>query len=431
MLAVTVKLHSANKTHKPKETSADCVDAFCVSEDRLRIAVADGVTRSLYPGDFANSLVNCFCQSSFASDWESWLATARARWCERAVENVAELKRAKSPVYINNNERFVSRTPGAATFAGVEFVPKNNIAKITVIGDSCIFVFAAGKLVDSFPCKAAADFGDQPQSFRTYAEDANTTVPATFELAAIPDGTKGAWWVFATDAFAKWILEKHSAGENVLERLLAVRSAERFRKFVTEVRKTDTNALIDDVTLVVISVGDPNPPAPAIDATNETKDEDASETDVPEEVASGKSIFANASAATPAKPDTAVTPPPSNNCEIAALINVLSPPHLNPNPSCCSAPQQLKNIWHVYGIWIKFGCTVLASIVVLSVVILMLSRNVVPEEKTTEKREYPARILDENQFVIVFATTTTTNSTTTVCPLLLPQSFTNYIWRLY
>ena len=293
-----VKLISAVKTHKSKETPADCADAFCVSEDRLRVAVSDGVTRSLYPGDFAESLVKSFCQAPSAADWKTWLATARDRWLEKTEERVAELKNAKSPVFINNNQRLNSRVPGAATFTGVEFVPQTGIAKITLIGDSCVFVFADGKLTDSLPRGTSEMFDDQPAAFRSRAggkdKDAPDAAPATFELPQIPAGAKGAHWVFATDALAKWILLRREAGENVLRRLLAVRNSDGLRKFAEAVRKESPNALNDDLTLVIIRVGEPDLP-PAEKGENAEDDENASgaaTTEKEEEVADGKSVFA-------------------------------------------------------------------------------------------------------------------------------------------
>ena len=257
-----IRLVSANKTHKAMEAAVDCVDAFDISEDRRRMAVSDGVTRSLYPGEFANSVVRGFCQVADASDWHKWMSQARERWLEKAEDRVEELKRKQSPAYVNNQGRLDSRVPGAATFAGVEFDPETNSAKLIIMGDSCVFVYADGKLADSFPCKKSSEFDNQPNAFQSYAPDKNRSEPEPEirDLPAVPDGAKGAHWVFATDALAMWILTQHEKSVNALPRLLAIKDEASFKCFVDNARKADKGALCDDVTLVVASAGEPELP---------------------------------------------------------------------------------------------------------------------------------------------------------------------------
>lgn len=249
-------------THKPKETPEDCADAWWVSDDNHRVAVSDGVTRSLYPGIFAEGLVYRFCVKSdeVLPDSEAWLAPVRARWLEDAEKRVAKLKLKRDPAFINNRERLQTRTPGAATFAGVKFMPEQGeggTAKITVIGDSCLFIFVDGRFWEAFPCASSAEFDNQPKAFLSYAEQKNLAVAQSLERPMLPPTAKSAHFILATDALAKWIFERHEKGENVLPVLLALKTEDGFSNFVATERERDSQALNDDVTLVIIQIEEP------------------------------------------------------------------------------------------------------------------------------------------------------------------------------
>ena len=54
-------------THKAAETPDDCQDAWDINEGTARYAVADGATRSLFPKQWAELLVNRFCEKNVLS----------------------------------------------------------------------------------------------------------------------------------------------------------------------------------------------------------------------------------------------------------------------------------------------------------------------------------------------------------------------------
>ena len=49
-------------THKKAESQDDCQDAWCENEELGRYAVADGATRSFFPKEWAELLVEHFCE---------------------------------------------------------------------------------------------------------------------------------------------------------------------------------------------------------------------------------------------------------------------------------------------------------------------------------------------------------------------------------
>lgn len=247
----SVKTWCAFQTHKPKETPSDCADAWHVSDDNRRVAVADGVTRSLYPGVFAETLVYWFCRKTpdLSPDWEAWLAPVRERWLEAAETRVAKLGWKRNPAYINNRERLLTRVPGAATFVGVEFFPEQGKVKTSIIGDSCLFIFAGGTLAEALPYTSSAEFDNQPKAFLSYAGQ-SAAEPVFRELPM-----RAAHYVLATDALAKWIFEQHESGRNPLPDLLALKTEKEFLAFVDSERERDSHALNDDVTLVIMQAG--------------------------------------------------------------------------------------------------------------------------------------------------------------------------------
>ena len=255
----SIKICAGFQTHKPKETPADCADAWWASEDCRRVAVSDGVTRSLYPGGFAEDIVYWFCEkdSAIIPDCEAWLAPVRERWLEAAGKRVAKLGRRRDPAFINNRERLQSRVPGAATFAGVEFSPGQGTAKITIVGDSCLFIFADGSLAEALPYGSSAEFDNQPKAFLSHAGQ-GAVEPLFREQPMLPPDAMGAHYVLATDALAKWIFEKLEGGEDVLPMLLALKTEKDFLAFVDTERERDNRALNDDITLVIVSVGEPS-----------------------------------------------------------------------------------------------------------------------------------------------------------------------------
>ena len=249
-------------THKAAETPDDCQDAWAIDTGIARYAVADGATRSLFPKQWAELLVNRFCQKNGMSleeeNWQEWITPLQRDWLKQVTAIVQETKRFISIDRLSKSES------AAATFIGLEFDKNKMEWRAGIVGDSCLFHIRGTALVASYPIKQSEDFDNHPEAFASFEKD-NYAKPQIVKGMAEP----GDQFILATDALAKWIIQHEEAGqlEAALNRLTALTDDAEFARFVEEVRETEDIPLVnDDVTLLRISVakepGDPLPPPP-------------------------------------------------------------------------------------------------------------------------------------------------------------------------
>lgn len=239
-------------THKAAETPDDCQDAWALNKSTARYAVADGATRSLFPKQWAELLVNRFCQKNVLSleeeNWQEWITPLQRDWLKDVTAIVQETKRFISIDRLSKSES------AAATFIGLEFDKDKMEWKAGIVGDSCLFQIRNSQLVESYPIKQSEDFDNHPEAFASFEKD-NYAKPQIVEGKAAP----GDLFILATDALAKWIIQHEEAGQlgAALNRLTALTDDAAFAHFVEEVRETEDIPLVnDDVTLLRISVAE-------------------------------------------------------------------------------------------------------------------------------------------------------------------------------
>ena len=253
---------SANgfSTHKAAETPDDCQDAWALNKSTARYAVADGATRSLFPKQWAELLVNRFCKKNRLSlekgNWQEWITPLQRDWLKEVTAIVQETKRFISIDRLSKSE------PAAATFIGLEFNKASMAWKAGIVGDSCLFQIRNSQLVESYLIKQSEDFDNHPEAFASFEKD-NYAKPQIVKGMAEP----GDQFILATDALAKWILQHEEAGqlETAFNRLTKLTDDAEFARFVEEIREAEDIPLVnDDVTLLRISVaeelGDPIQP---------------------------------------------------------------------------------------------------------------------------------------------------------------------------
>ena len=235
--------------HKEGESLDDCQDACAQNDEKGRYAIADGVTRSFFPKEWATLLVEHFCESinlsSVKTDWKDWIGPIQQKWYEKIKEKVSE----RNLFYLTNP--FNAKKSAASTFIGIEFNKDNDAWEAMIVGDSCLF-HKSDSGFESYLIENSADFTNYPEVFASFAKD-NHSEPTFIHGNANPDDT----FILATDALAKWILEHKEVGEldAALDKLKAVETDEKFYQFVHEARHDEALHLVnDDVTLMLISV---------------------------------------------------------------------------------------------------------------------------------------------------------------------------------
>lgn len=236
-------------THKKAESRQDCQDAFFQNEGLARYAVADGVTRSFCPKDWAKLLVEHFCEDSVpyptTHSWQSWLNPIQEKWYKQVARRVRE-----RPLYFLVNP-FVSKEPAASTFIGLEFDKTDASWKAMIVGDSCIFHIGSCRF-RSYLINESTDFTNFPAFLASYEKD-NHSEPSFVEGCV----NHGDTLILATDALAHWILRHKEVGrrDEALNELMNIEDENQFHEFVDRARSDEAICLAnDDVTLMILSV---------------------------------------------------------------------------------------------------------------------------------------------------------------------------------
>ena len=246
MIQLTVK---SFVTHKKAESREDCQDAFFQNEEMGRYAVADGATRSFCSKDWAELLVEHFCEKSIpyptTHSWQSWLHPIQDKWYIRVARRVRE-----RPLYFLVDP-FTSKEAAASTFIGLEFDTTQASWKAMIVGDSCLFHIGACRF-RSYLINKSADFTSHPAFLASYKKD-NHSKPSFVTGCA----SHGDTLILATDALAHWILRHEEAGrrDEALNELKKIEDENQFHEFVDRARSDETIRLAnDDVTLMILSV---------------------------------------------------------------------------------------------------------------------------------------------------------------------------------
>jgi len=245
------------KTHKQSETMNDCQDAYSFNEDKKRFAIADGASRSFFPSQWSQILVDCFChnetpinQTVFEKkNWHEWIGSPQIIW-QKEIEK--KITRA-SKYYLQN--RWVTKDPAVSTFVGIEFKMIERILdwRAMIVGDSCLFHYN-DKTFKSYLFNSSDEFDSHPDYFASY--------PAYNKYE--PDFIQGIaqnndFFILASDALAKWIIDlkekQTQTFSEVMNFLVTISSEEEFNEFIDKIRKDKQYKLEnDDVTLMIIQI---------------------------------------------------------------------------------------------------------------------------------------------------------------------------------
>lgn len=279
-------------THKKAESIDDCQDAIKVNQEESRYAVADGATRSFFPKQWAELLVERFCDmpdlSLDAENWKQWLVPIQEKWYKQVEERV----KVRDQFYLTNSLN--TREPAVATFVGLEIEKPKREWRAMIVGDSCLFHKSEFGF-RSYLLEKSEDFTSQPEAFASYAE--GNHYDPEFIRGEIQSGDL---FILATDALAKWILEHKESGnlEAVLNRLGQIETPEQFNLFVDRAREEDIRLVNDDVALLLISVEDSevteireDEQEITSDEIRENEQEIPSDTQTPENIESQASVL--------------------------------------------------------------------------------------------------------------------------------------------
>lgn len=226
----------------------ECEDAFCWNAQTGCCALADGATDSAFQRLWARLLVEAFVQhppdpftEDALDDWlQGWLPAVQQRWHEAIDWQTI-------PWHGLNKARQIG---GQATFLGVCCLPDATRWVGVAVGDCNLFhISASGDLLRSAPLTTPADFGNAPIALSSI----NRNVALFREHLHWIEGawSAGEHLLLATDALAAWLLAAVEAGEQPVQRLLALENEAQFGALVDELRASK-QMRNDDTSLLVI-----------------------------------------------------------------------------------------------------------------------------------------------------------------------------------
>ncbi|MCA2671459.1 MULTISPECIES: PP2C family serine/threonine-protein phosphatase [unclassified Microcystis] len=262
---VSVIRRFSDRTHKEMETISGCQDNFQSDTANNCFAIADGATQSFYSSIWSKLLVDYFCENPQIdkNNWQEWLELIQKEWLERVT---AELKTAKSgnnPAWIDIQNRLNRFESATSTFIGLQFI--ENQAKISIVGDSCLFIFQGNQLIQTYLLKKSTDFNNQPEYFGSRSKN-NDHEPKFLDIELkYKQHSDKLYFVLATDALAEYIFKYTEQQRDILTTLLGIDSQQNFEKFVEYARHNDTIKMKnDDVTLMILEVRDREIVSPSI-----------------------------------------------------------------------------------------------------------------------------------------------------------------------
>jgi hypothetical protein len=239
----------------PKElsTTEENADAIEYNLENQRFAIADGVSGSFFAKEWARLLVRSFTERNVCpANLRDWTRLRCKEWREHIDWEELE----KNPEIWWAEE--MKRNGAASTLLGfvVEKVPLSRPTSYRwnalAVGDSCLFQVRDGDLVHAFPIDRFERFSNTPWVLCSVEE---LNLDAAMTQWTEGDCRSGDVFLLATDALAKWFIERKDAGGKPWVELLSLDSEKDFQRFVLDLR---ARGLVrdDDTTLGIVKLGE-------------------------------------------------------------------------------------------------------------------------------------------------------------------------------
>lgn len=259
---VSVIRRFSDRTHKEMENISGCQDNFSSNEAKNCFAIADGATQSFYSSIWSKLLVNYFCENPQIdkNNWQEWLKPIQKEWLEEVRAELEKAEKGENPAWIEIQNRLNRFESATSTFIGLQFI--ENQAKISIVGDSCLFIFQGNKLkgnqlIQTHLLQNSTDFNNQPEYFGSRYKN-NDYEPKFLDIELkYKQFSDKLYFVLATDALAEYIFKYTEQQRDILKTLLKINSEQEFENFVKYARQDDTIKMKnDDVTLMILEVRD-------------------------------------------------------------------------------------------------------------------------------------------------------------------------------
>ena len=243
-------------THCPGENFESCQDRICIAENKLRIAVADGVRSSFLPGLWAETISEFFVNdkteiSDFSKSVIDNLNPLIGTWERKIKELLDTFDEEDRDDYIKLKSEQGSLS--ASTLAGIE-IQTDQVAYFSV-GDSSLFFIDKENNLSAITASDELEFTSTTDSINTqngiWGEAKSGTIMSDTQFI-----------ILMTDAISDWFNKMHQLDKTVIDTIWNLKDHDDFENFIQSIRypsdQTDIRLKADDVSIVMIKVEDVN-----------------------------------------------------------------------------------------------------------------------------------------------------------------------------
>lgn len=230
-------------THKDQERFSDCQDRFSINKDTKSIALADGMSQSIFQKIWAQMLVVNY---TTIEQWEPTIDSVRElspQWHEQVMAIIPSLM--PSAQRRSRNSLAMGMSAGS-TFVGIRF--NENKWEGWVLGDSCLIVIDKDNKVVKIETSQEGQFDSHPDYFDSNPNKDGKGHPKNIS-GELHQGEK---LLLVSDPFSD-ILYANQVSEKIKDlicELLAIDNHEDFEVIVAKWREQGMHN--DDSTLVIV-----------------------------------------------------------------------------------------------------------------------------------------------------------------------------------
>jgi hypothetical protein len=236
--------------HKEAETFEDCFDRYGVNISNNKFCVSDGVSKSFFPGLWAELLVESFLESNGHVDLDATASFGELQnsWARKVVDIV---NRPNQKYYVKNF--YAQGRSAAATFVGLSIFKDNEVLKWKsfALGDS--FLFFVPKYISDvsldfnkityLSSKKNLEFDNFPDFFDSKAQLGRG------KIKEIERNLEEGTFYLMTDALSEWFINEKQAA---VEEISMWNTQVVFQDRISVLRKLGMHN--DDAAILVIDV---------------------------------------------------------------------------------------------------------------------------------------------------------------------------------
>lgn len=230
-------------THKDQERFSDCQDRFRVNKGTKSIALADGMSQSIFQKIWAQILVDNY---TTIEQWEPKIGSVRKlgpQWHEQVMAIIPSLMPAAQRRSRNSLAMGMS---AGSTFVGIRF--NENKWEGWVLGDSCLIVVDKDNKIVKIETSQEGQFDSHPDYFDSNPNKEGKGQPKLIS-GELQQGSK---LLLVSDPFSDILYDKQGSEEekDLISELIAIENHETFETVVAKWREQGMHN--DDSTLVVV-----------------------------------------------------------------------------------------------------------------------------------------------------------------------------------